>query len=724
MQQFARLLPYLWHHRWKVYASMGFALVVALLWAGTLSLSFLVVKVLLQDKSLQQYVETEIQSCEAEIDIRQKELDELGRQREQRAFEATSAGKPIPSEKEILRKEDLARHKQSSATHRMVAGRWLQRHVMPWVPVDQFETYAWILFVLVVGTTLKGTAVFFQEVLVGSVVELTVMALRKDCFRHTLELDYQTLARHGKSDLMSRFTNDVNIAADGLGLLGGRIVREPLKAIACISVAWWVNWQLTMLSLVCVPAMAVIFHRYGLLLKRASHHMMERMSRIYKSLEETFDGIKVVIAFNGERRHRRRFHHENKDFYHQAMKVVKIDALTSPTTELLLTLAVCVALLPGAYLVLRHEETIWGIRLASAPLTIEDLSMFYALLAGTLDPLRKLSSIYSKLKRSAAATDRIFQVLDWPSTLKQSEQPQLMPRHSQSISFKKVSFQYLSDGSDRPNALTDVTMKVAAGEVIVVVGENGSGKSTLVNLLPRFYDASVGSVLIDGVDIRNVRLRDLRSQIGVVTQETLLFDDTIYENIRYGKPNATHAEVLAAAEKAHVPQFFDQLPDGYATRVGARGSRLSGGQRQRVALARALLIDPTILILDEATSAVDAQSESLIHQCLGDFVKGRTVFLITHSVTPDILQFVSRIAVMEHGQLLAIGPHDQLVQSCPAYQKLFRAQSAAQGIDSQTELRLDAAHEGTPSAPKEPPLVLKFPPASDVTPTEPLRKAK
>lgn len=307
------------------------------------------------------------------------------------------------------------------------------------------------------------------------------------------------------------------------------------------------------------------------------------MSRIYKSLEETFDGLKVVIAFNGERRHRQRFHRENKDYYHQAMKVVQIDSLTSPTTELLLTLAVCLSLLPGAYLVLRHEDTIWGIKLASEPMLMEDLSWFYALLAGTLDPVRKLSSIYSKLKRSAAATERIFQVLDWQPALKQAEQPQHMPRHSQSISFKKVSFQYDSDGIDRPNALTDVTLKVAAGEVVVVVGENGSGKSTLVNLLPRFYDPSSGSVLIDGIDIRNVRLRDLRRQIGVVTQETLLFDDSIYENIRYGKPDATHAEVLAAAEKAHVPQFFDQLPEGFATRVGARGSRLSGGQRQRVA---------------------------------------------------------------------------------------------------------------------------------------------
>ena len=543
MQQFARLMPYLWQHRWKLYVSMGFALVVALLWAATLSLTFLVVKVLLQDQSLQQYIEVEAATCEVEIEKRQLELDELDRQLEARGF----ATQPVASDKEILRQQDRSTRKLSSARQRLVACRWIQRHLMPWVPNDQFQTYAWILLILLIGTALKGTAMFIQEMLVGSVVELAIMALRKDCFRHALELDYQSLMRHGKPELMSRFTNDVGVASDGLNLLGGRIVREPLKALACIAVAFWVSWQLTMLSMVCVPVMAVIFHRYGMLLKRASHHMMERMSRIYKSLEETFDGLKVVIAFRGERRHRQRFHRENKDYYHQAMKVVQIDALTGPTTELLLTIAVCVSMLPGAFLVLRHEDAIWGIKLASEPMLIEDLSMFYALLAGTLDPVRKLSSIYSKLKRSAAATERIFQILDWQPALKQVEHPQHMPRHSQSISFKKVSFQYDSDGVDRPNALTDVTLKVAAGEVVVVVGENGSGKSTLVNLLPRFYDPNSGSVQIDGIDIRNVRLRDLRAQIGVVTQETLLFDDTIYETGRDARRSARRRREGACA---------------------------------------------------------------------------------------------------------------------------------------------------------------------------------
>jgi subfamily B ATP-binding cassette protein MsbA len=314
------------------------------------------------------------------------------------------------------------------------------------------------------------------------------------------------------------------------------------------------------------------------------------------------------------------------------------------------------------------------------------------LLAGTIDPARKLSTTYAKLKRSMAAADRVFALIDAKTLVREPVAPKPAPWHAKSIEFRDVRFTYAQsqdDDTPRPAVLAGVGLTVQAGEVIVVVGENGSGKSTLVNLLPRYYDPEQGAVLIDDVDIREIRLKELRAQIGVVTQETLLFDETIYENIRYGKPSAGKKEIEQAADRAFVTPFLKTLPDGLNTRVGEKGQRLSGGQRQRIALARAILRDPPILILDEATSAIDAQSERLIHQSLREFAQGRTVFIITHAVSQSILDLVDRIVIMQDGQMTAVGPHEVLMEVCPAYRRLYRAQihqGSAQGDDRNADL--------------------------------------
>ncbi len=678
MDSFSRVFPFVWPHRRKLFVSFVFAILVAFLWGANLSVVFPVVKVLLQGQSLAEYVDAEIVVHDAEIQHRNSRLQDLDSEILAIKANGARAETSVRNAKEQSRQRD----KLSTASRKLLAMEWIKTYVLPSVPTDQFDTYALLLAILLAATTLKGLAIFVQDVLIGSIVELAVMAIRKECFRRTLALDYQTIALKGTADLMSRFTNDINVMANGLLLLGGKVVREPLKAATCVVLAFAVNWQLTLMSLLFVPVMGIVFYRYGKILKHASHRMMESMSRIYKSLEETFDSLKIVIAFDGARRHRQRFHRENKEFYRKAMQVVKVDALTSPTTELLGMLAVLIALLPGAYLVLRNTDEIWGIRLSSGVMDIAQLSLLYAFLAGTIDPVRKLSSVYAKLKRSAAATDRIFTLIGSESLVKPPKHPKMLPRHAKSISFQHIEFTYagVSDsGRSLPPSLEDINLDVEAGEVVAVVGENGSGKSTLINLLPRYYDPSRGAVSIDGVDIREVRPRDLRAQIGIVTQETLLFDDTIYENIRYGKLNASADEVRAAADKAHVTQFANQLPDGFDTRVGEKGQRLSGGQRQRIALARALLRDPAILILDEATSAVDAQSESLIHQVLANFSAGRTVFLITHSLSPTILDFVTRIVVLEHGKLVATGSHDTLLRTCPTYDDLYHSHVEKRG---------------------------------------------
>ncbi len=570
MNSFFRILPYLRPHRRKIAISFVSALLVAFLWGANLSIAFPIVKVLLEGQSIAEYVATEVAAADAEIAIHEAEIESVN---------ARIATLDADDERMVKELQELARFqgRLSAASRKMTMMRWMDTSIVPWIPEDRFDTFACILVLLLIATVLKGICIVIQDVLVGGVVELTIMAIRKDCFRKLLKLDYHLVSNHGTGDLMSRFTNDVAVMGEGLSLLGVRLIREPLKVVTCILFAFYVNWRLTLMSLIVLPVLAVVFRRYGKSLKRASQHMLESMSRLYKVLEETLESFKVVLAYNNARRHRLQFHRESKTYFRKALRVVQIDALTRPTTELFGMTAVFVALVPSAYLILRGTTSIWGIRLASAPMDVAELAVLYALLAGVLDPVRKLSSVYSRLKKSAAATDRVFALMDTRSAIHDPAQTARFHLGGQTIEFREVGYTYpkQEEAQVRHPAVRNVNLKVSAGDAIAVVGENGSGKSTLINMLPRFFDADDGAILIDDVDIRTVKLAELRSHIAVVTQETQLFDDTIYENIRYGKPRATHEEVEAAARLAHVDQFLAHLPDGFATRIGEKGARLS-----------------------------------------------------------------------------------------------------------------------------------------------------
>ncbi len=651
MGSFSRLIPYILPHRRLFILSGIFGLGVALLWGTNLSVAFPIVKVLLQGQSLQEYADQESGWYHDEIAVKNSELDSL----------------PAESLKERARLQG----KIADQTSRLRQLNWVRSQLLPHLPRDAFDTMALVLVLLLVGTLIKGAAIFVQDVLVGSAVEKSVRGVREACFEHCLSLDYQTLSAEGTAPLMSRFTNDINVMSNGLKLMGGKVVREPLKALTCVVLAFMVNWQLTLMSLLFVPLFGIVFYRYGKALKAASLRMMESMSRIYETLAESFRMLKIVITFNGTNRQREKFRRENREYYHKAMQVVKVDSLTNPTTELLGLAAVCVALLPGAYLVLRGTRTIWDIRLTTEVMDVARLSLLYAFLAGTIDPIRKLSSVYSRLKRATAATDRIFELMDRVPTVVSPELPQQIEPCHRSIEYRNVSFRYDGQLEDAPEALSKVNLLVEAGEVLALVGGNGSGKSTLVHLLPRLFDPTEGSIRIDGIDVREADPIELRNQIGIVTQEPLLFDDTVFENIRFGQPQATREEINEAAQQALVTEFVDQFPDGFETMVGEGGGRLSGGQRQRITLARAILRDPAILVLDEATSAIDASSEDKIHEVLRQFVRNRTVLMITHSLAPSVLELVTRVVVMDSGRIIATGRHEELLQSCPVYRQAF-----------------------------------------------------
>ena len=674
MESLARLIPFVLRQRRALIVSVVLSIGVALFSAAQLWLIFPAMKLLLEGKNCDRHIHDQLATARKVIESETKHVAVIRVQLDDPNWLAAT---PLAQIKELRNELSRAKVDLTAATTTESRYQWAETYLLPWVPNDKFNFLAFLLGLLLVLTLFKETCSFFQEYLVGSIVQRIMQSLRLRLFRSTLKLDQQTLALETTPKLMSRFTFDLTQVAHGLSLLGSKIIVEPIKIAIFVGSAFATNWRLTLLAFICVPMLAALFGSVGKKLKRAAQRQMESMSRVYRVLEETLSSLRTVQAYRNERLHRRRLSAEHRAYFEKAIRILRIDVLVSPSVEFLAMCAVFVASLPGAYLVLRHKTSIWGIHLAAEEMSISDLTLLYTYLIGVLDPGRKLSGVYSKLKKSATACERVFAWMDKASLVTSPTNATTLARHSESIEFDHVTFHYAQLDSDQlgRRALDDVCVTIPFGATVAVVGENGCGKSTLVNLLPRLYDPFMGRVRIDGVDIGDVDQTVLRKQIGMVTQDTLLFDWSIAENIRYGKPDATDQELQAAADKAHVTDFVSQMPEGMATEIGDRGHRLSGGQRQRIALARAILRDPAILILDEATSAIDTQSEQCIHQTLLTFARQRTTLIVTHAMTPSLQDCVTHVLVMDRGQVVSFGTHEAVLKICPLYQRLFDAQT-------------------------------------------------
>jgi ATP-binding cassette, subfamily B, bacterial MsbA len=658
MENFRRVISLALRDRTTIVATLICSILVAALWGANLGLVKPMVEIVFSGRRPHAWIDWQVERSRTAIASLQGELDGV--------LAARSVAPPdvaidLDHEAGRLRFE-LAAEEQSLA--------WSQKmspYIKRYCPNDSFQALLLLVGVLLAATIVKDVFLTLNQILVERLAQKTTFRLRKLFFRRTLALDLAAFGDENSSRLLSRFTNDLGQLNLGIVTLLGKFMLEPLKMFACLVGAAFVCWRLLLLSLLVTPIAAWIVQRLAKSIKRANRKAMEEMSQIYTLLAETFVSMPVVKAFTRERRERSRFHRAAKSYFRRTQKITFYNALSRPGMEVIGMSIIGMAIVAGGYLVLNQETHLLGIRMSDRPLDMASLIAFFALLAGAADPARKMSEVLNNLQGGMAAADRVYESLDRQPTIVDPPAPQPRPKPWREIVLDHVDFEY----TPGVPVLRDVSLRIPFGQTLAIVGPNGCGKSTLAHLLLRFYDPTAGSVGFDGVDLRELRLRELRGEIGFVNQQTHLFDDTVLENLRYGAPQATFDQIVAAARQAHAHKFIlEKLENGYETQVGERGSKLSGGQRQRIALARAILRDPSLLILDEATSQIDVESEQLIHKVLEQFRRGRTTVMITHRLST--LDLADRIVVMDQGRIIDSGTREELTRRCELFRRLYQ----------------------------------------------------
>lgn len=513
-----------------------------------------------------------------------------------------------------------------------------------------------LMVTVTVLTVVRCVAKFYQDYLGQKVVHVAINNLRQDVFAHLTHMPVGTFATERPSDTISRIERDTATMGNAIKVMLGKALREPTNALFMLAFAMLINWQLTLVFLCGAPFVLALLGAFGSKMKKATRGSLVASSQMLAKLQEVMAGLRVVKVYNQQKHEQQAFARINRQLLKQLLRIAKIDAASHPVLEILGIIAGAAAIIIGV---------VWITR---GGLQGPDFLTLLVLLGAAAEAVRKTSDIWNRIQQANAAAERVFDVVDQPTEFEKLGAAAL-PTAKGNVEFRDVVFSYPQ--TDKIT-LDHVNLKVTAGHNVAIVGPNGSGKTTLANLLPRFYDPDSGQVLIDGHDIREVTLESLRDRIGMVTQQVITFNDTIRANIAYGRPDCSEEDVVAAAKRAYAHEFITQTPKGYDSVIGEHGVGLSGGQLQRIVIARAILKNPAILVFDEATSQVDADSEAKIHKAIEEIMKDRTTFVIAHRFSTVVAADV--IVVMDGGKIVAQGHHDELMQTCRIYQGLYETQ--------------------------------------------------
>ncbi|HEY0378728.1 MAG TPA: ABC transporter transmembrane domain-containing protein [Pyrinomonadaceae bacterium] len=532
------------------------------------------------------------------------------------------------------------------------------------IPASGLAAWRTIAILLIVFTLVKGVAEYFSSYLMARVGQASVFRLRQDLYSHVLAQSANFFERHRTNYLVSRLVTSAAAIEVAVTATLRDMLRESFTLIAFLSASFYYNWRLTLGSLLIAPVIAVLTARFGRSLRNLARESFEGNKRLTDTAQEALANQTIVKAYRAEAHEGRRFSAVAREIVRANLRSAKIAALSPPVIEMIGVVAVVILLFFG------QREIMAGRMNAAQFLT------FLFFLFRSYDPMRKLSRLSNSMEQALAAARHVWEVMDEQAAIPEKPDAKVLAPLKSEIELRDVSFGY---ANETRSVLRGVSLRIPAGKMVALVGESGGGKSTLTKLLPRFHDPTSGAVLWDGTDLRAARVASLRGHIALVTQETVLFNDTVRHNIAYGRLDATDAEIEEAARVAFAHDFIQELPAGYDTIVGERGIFLSGGQRQRLAIARAVLADAPVLILDEATSALDAESERLVQRALSNLIRDRTTIVIAHRLST--VRRADRIVVVESGRIIETGTHTELLARGGLYRRLYELQFADEEED-------------------------------------------